>query len=262
MNEQPRRDSVQSIERALALLEYMADSGGEAGITELSASTGLPIPTIHRLLRTLVTVGYVRQEHSRRYALGPKLIRLGDSAQQLVGVWVRPYLLELTEVTGETANLAMIDRDVMVYVAQVPSRHTMRMFTEVGRKAPVHATGVGKAILSQLEDDQVRAILTRTGLPARTPRTITDMDQFIEEMGEIRQQGYALDDGEQELAVRCVAVPVVQQVPRFALSITGPDSRITGKVIAAAVPALQRVAGKFAEMLDDTGEHGDRAASS
>lgn len=258
MNEQPRRDFVQSVERASALLEYIADAGGEAGLTELAASTGLPVPTIHRLLRTLIAVGYIRQEHSRRYALGPKLIRLGDSAQQLIGAWVRPYLRELTEVTGETANLAMIDRDMMVYVAQVPSRHTMRMFTEVGRRSAVHATGVGKAILSQLDEELVRALLTRTGLPARTPRTITDMDVFVDELAEIRQQGYALDDGEQELAVRCVAVPVPQQVPRFALSITGPDSRITGKVIAAAVPALQRVAGKFAQLLDDTEEQGDR----
>jgi IclR family acetate operon transcriptional repressor len=254
MSEPGKRDSVQSIERVLAMLECMADAGGEAGLIEISAGTGLPVPTIHRLLRTLVSVGYVRQEESRRYALGPKLIRLGESAQQVIGVWARPLLVELAEVTGETANLAMLDSDVIVYVAQVPSAHAMRMFTEVGRRAPAHCTGVGKAMLSQLEESAVRSLLSRTGMPARTARTITDPDLFVDELAEIRQQGYALDDGEQELAVRCIAVPVVQDRPRFAVSISGPDSRITGKVISGAVPALHQVARRFSEVLGDTAE--------
>jgi IclR family transcriptional regulator, acetate operon repressor len=261
VSEPAKRDSVQSIERALATLECMADVGGEAGLIEISAATGLPVPTIHRLLRTLVAVGYVRQEQSRRYTLGPKLIRLGESAQQLVGVWARPLLAELAEVTGETANLAMLDGDVVVYVAQVPSAHAMRMFTEVGRRAPAHCTGVGKAILSQLDESTVRAILSRTGMPAQTPRTITDPDLFVDELAETRQQGYALDDGEQELAVRCIAVPVAQDRPRFAVSISGPDSRITGKVIFGAVPALHQAARRFSEVLGDTAEHARPAAA-
>lgn len=125
---------VQSLERAFDLLERMADAGGEVGLSELSASSGLPLPTIHRLMRTLVVCGYVRQQSNRRYALGPRLIRLGESASRLLGTWARPYLARLVEETGETANMALLDGDEIVYVAQVPSKHSMRMFTEVGRR--------------------------------------------------------------------------------------------------------------------------------
>lgn len=125
---------VQSLERAFDLLERMADAGGEVGLSELSASSGLPLPTIHRLMRTLVVCGYVRQQPNRRYALGPRLIRLGESASRLLGTWARPYLQRLVEETGETANMALLDGDEIVYVAQVPSKHSMRMFTEVGRR--------------------------------------------------------------------------------------------------------------------------------
>ena len=111
---------VQSLERAFDLLERMADAGGEVGLSELSASSGLPLPTIHRLMRTLVACGYVRQQPNRRYALGPRLIRLGESSSRLLGTWARPFLARLVEETGETANMALLDGDEIVYVAQVP----------------------------------------------------------------------------------------------------------------------------------------------
>ena len=159
---------VQSLERAFDLLERMADAGGEVGLSELSAASGLPLPTIHRLMRTLVTCGCVRQQPNRRYALGPRLIRLGESAARLLGTWARPYLAELVEATGETANMALLDGDEAVYVAQVPSRHSMRMFTEVGRRVLPHSTGVGKALLALLPQAEARALLARTGMPAAT----------------------------------------------------------------------------------------------
>ena len=167
---------VQSLERAFDLLERMADAGGEVGLSELSATSGLPLPTIHRLMRTLVACGYVRQQPNRRYALGPRLIRLGESASRLLGTWARPFLARLVEETGETANMALLDGDEIVYVAQVPSRHAVRMFTEVGRRVLPHSTGVGKALLADHPPEEVRALLGRTGMPAATEKTITDPD--------------------------------------------------------------------------------------
>ena len=165
----------------------MADAGGEVGLSELSASSGLPLPTIHRLMRTLVACGYVRQQPNRRYALGPRLIRLGESAARLLGTWARPYLARLVEETGETANMALLDGDEVVYVAQVPSRHSMRMFTEVGRRVLPHSTGVGKALLAQLPDDEVRALLARTGMPAATEKTITTPEGFLAALAQVRR---------------------------------------------------------------------------
>ena len=139
--------SVQSVERAFELLEIIASSGGTA-LGKLAARAELPQPTIHRLVRTLLMMGYVRQLPNRHYALGPKLIRLGESAVQLIGVWSHPHVAELVERTGQTATMAASDYDMAVCVAQVQSPHNMRMFTEVGRCVYTHCSGVAAATLS------------------------------------------------------------------------------------------------------------------
>ena len=161
--EPPRTGGVQSVERAFEVLEIMASAGGTITLSDLAERAELPQPTIHRLVRTLLVMGYVRQLPDRRYALGPKLIRLGESAAQQLGAWSRPHLTQLVERTGETANMAVLDSDMAVYVAQVPSPHTMRMFTEVGRRVYPHCTGVGKALLMQLPNDAVRSLLGPNG---------------------------------------------------------------------------------------------------
>ncbi|MDT5028677.1 MAG: IclR family transcriptional regulator, acetate operon repressor, partial [Micromonosporaceae bacterium] len=124
------RGGVQSVERTFELLETMADAGGVIGLSKLAQESGLALPTIHRLIRTLVDLGYVRQEPSRQYSLGPRLIRLGESSSHLLGTWSRPYLTRIVDALGESANLAMLDGDQVVYVAQVQSKQSMRMFTE------------------------------------------------------------------------------------------------------------------------------------
>ena len=233
---------VQSLERAFGLLEHMADAGGEIGLSELAAGSGLPLPTIHRLMRTLVTCGYVRQQPNRRYALGPRLIRLGESAARPLATWARPHLARLVEETGETANMALLNGDDAVYVAQVPSRHSMRMFTEVGRRVRPHATGVGKALLAGLPDHEVRALLARTGMPAATERTLTTPEAFLEALAEVRARGYAVDDNEQEIGVRCVAVRVPDSPTPAAISVSGPAGRVTDEAVEKMVPLLQEVA--------------------
>ncbi|MEV6740893.1 IclR family transcriptional regulator [Streptomyces sp. NPDC051104] len=244
---------VQSLERAFDLLERMADAGGEVGLSELSASSGLPLPTIHRLMRTLVACGYVRQQANRRYALGPRLIRLGESASRLLGTWARPHLARLVEETGETANMALLDGDEIVYVAQVPSKHSMRMFTEVGRRVLPHSTGVGKALLASTPDDEVRALLARTGMPAATEKTVTTPDAFLAALEEVRRLGYAVDDNEQEIGVRCLAVSVPDSPTAAAISISGPAGRVTEAATERIVPVLQQVAAELSRTLAASG---------
>ncbi|WP_344533841.1 IclR family transcriptional regulator [Streptomyces albiaxialis] len=244
---------VQSLERAFDLLERMADAGGEVGLSELSGASGLPLPTIHRLMRTLVSCGYVRQQPNRRYALGPRLIRLGESASRLLGTWARPYLARLVEETGETANMALLDGDEVVYVAQVPSRHSMRMFTEVGRRVLPHSTGVGKALLAHTPDEQVRALLARTGMPAATEKTITTPEGFLDALAQVRAQGYATDDNEQEVGVRCIAVSVPDSPTSAAISISGPAGRVTDTATDKFVPLLQEIAADLSTALANNG---------
>ncbi|MDQ1621482.1 MAG: IclR family transcriptional regulator, acetate operon repressor [Actinomycetota bacterium] len=253
-----RPGGVQSLDRAFDLLELMAATEGGVGLSQLAATSGLPVPTIHRIVRTLVSSGYVLQLPSRRYALGPRLIGLGARATTTLDAWARPHLAALAERTEETANMAMLDGDMVVYVAQVPPlRHTMRMFTEVGRRVFAHCTGVGKALLAQLPEDTARDLVLTAGMPAQTDRTITDLDVFAGELRRIRQQGYAVDDGEQERGVRCVAVPIPGS-PTIAVSVSGPAGRLTPESLPQLVPVLMSAADDLARRPDRHTASGSR----
>ncbi len=235
-------ERVQSVDRAFSLLEHLADGGGTLTLSDLAARSELPMPTIHRLMRSLVNQGYVRQEPSRRYALGPRMIRLGDVAGKMLGSWAEPRLGRLVHEFGETTNMAMLDGESAVYVAQVPSTKSMRMFTEVGHAVMLHCTGVGKAILSMLDDDDVVAIVKRAGMPARTEHTMTTPDALLASMAEIRTRGYAVDEEEQEQGVRCVAAPINGLPFKAAVSLSGPVSRVTADQTETMARALQATA--------------------
>lgn len=247
----PRSGGVQSVERAFAVLEIMASAGDAIGLSQLAEASGLPLPTIHRLTRTLVNLGYVRQFPSRQYGLGPKLIRLGESTARMIGAWSRPQLADLVRATGETANMAVLDGTMAVYVAQVPSEHSMRMFTEVGRRVYAHSTGVGKALLSQLSDDEVRRIVALAGMPAQTANTITGPAELIADLELIRRRGYAVDDGEQEIGVRCFAVGVPNAPTPTAISVSGPAARVTEDSADRIVPLLKRMSVELSGQYDE-----------
>ncbi|HEX5120666.1 MAG TPA: IclR family transcriptional regulator [Pseudonocardiaceae bacterium] len=248
--ERPERSGgVQSVERTFELLELLADAGGELALSQLAESSALPLPTIHRIMRTLVSGGYVRQQPSRRYALGPRLIRLGETAGRTFGSWARPYLAGITDAVGETSNMAVLDGDQVVYVAQVPSQHSMRMFTEVGRRVDAHCTAVGKAVLAGLPRPTVDQLLARSGMRRHTERTIVDRDVFHRALDSVRDAGYAEDDGEQEVGVRCLAVAVPGAPTGTAISISGPEARMTRLDLTEVVPLLRRVATDLAAEL-------------
>lgn len=238
-------DGVKSVARVFNLLELIADAGGDVALSELAAATDLPLPTIHRLLRTLVSLGYARQLANRRYALGPRLVRLGEVANRKFGQIAMPQLKDLVARLGETANLATMDGDRVIYVSQAPSPHAMRMFTEVGRRAYLHSTSVGKAILAQLGDDDVREIIARTGAPSLTDFTIRSVGALLSDLELTRTRGYALDDSEQEVGVRCFAVAVPGMPTPTAVSISGPTTRVDDAFIERAIPILTEVAAEI-----------------
>jgi IclR family transcriptional regulator, acetate operon repressor len=234
---------VQSLDRAFAILETIADAGGVIGLSELTKRADLPLATIHRLVRTLVDLGYVSQEPSRQYSLGPRLMRLADASSRRIGTWARPAMDAAVLKLGESVNLATLDGDEIVYVAQVqPSQNFMRMFTEVGRRAKPHTTAVGKAMLATRPEQEVLDLLKRTGMPRRTEHTITEPQEFLADLARVRERGYALDDGEQELGVRCVAVAVPDAPRPMAVSMSGPLTRMSDEHVAKAAPMLQQAA--------------------
>lgn len=241
---------VQSVERVFALLELVAASGGEISLSDLAEKSQLPLPTIHRLLRTLVTLGYIRQQPSRRYALGARLIPLGEWASRQLGSVVMPELRSLVDELGETANMARLEGEMVVYVAQQPSPHAMRMFTEVGRTVNLHDTGVGKAILATLDDQVIKNILTRTGMPTPTSKSHGSIESMMSDVTQIRHRGYAIDDEEQELGVRCYAVPIPRAPTPMAVSVSGPVSRVDLDFGERAVPLLRATAERIGKDLD------------
>ncbi|MDR8410434.1 IclR family transcriptional regulator [Nonomuraea sp. 3-1Str] len=237
---------MQSIDRALDVLETLAEHGGAAGLSEIAAKTGLPYGTIHRLLRTLLARGYVRQESDRRYALGAGLVRLGGVAEGMVGEWARPHLARMVELSGETANLAVLEGDFVVYVAQVPSPRRLRMFAEVGRRVLPHSTAVGKVLLAGRGAEEAVTLLERTGMPRRTPNTITEAAAMLAELERVRAAGYAMDLGEEELGVHCLAVPVSDgERVVAAMSVSGPAERIDAVDREELAEGLRTIARAF-----------------
>lgn len=257
-------NGVQSVERALDLMECLGRASGWLGISELSSATGQPVGTIHRLLKTLVAREYVvRDSRTRRYAIGPAF-------RMMVGVgmqgpdWAKigtPILRELAYLSGETANLAVIDRDRAVYVAQAQPARMVRMFTEIGNRVHLHSTGCGKVLLAHQPDSVIASIIAETGLPAYTETTFTDPGLFKQELETIRQQGYAIDNGEQEDGVRCIAMPVYDKQGKTvaAVSVSGPSSRIDTRRTPLTLPHLRRASAALSSALAAAQEEGDVA---
>jgi IclR family acetate operon transcriptional repressor len=239
---------VQSVHRALDVLEALAAAGGTASLGDLAAACGLPAPTLHRLAGTLADRGYLRQLPDRRYSLGSRLVPLGADAHAVLGERALPVLRGLAELTGESANLAVLTQGRAEYVAQAPGRHTMRTFTEVGNRVALHCTGVGKALLAAVAPAQASRLIGTAPLAAQTPGTITDPAALHAELTLIRARGYALDEGEMEVGVRCVAVGLPGSAP-MAVSVSGPAARMTDDLITAAVSALRTAAEQLRHQL-------------
>lgn len=223
-----RGKGVQSVDRALDVLEALVGHEGALGVTEIARRVGLPQGTVHRLLLTLAARGYARREADRKYAVGVATLRLGDAGYRELAALATQHLRALVELSGETANLALLEGDRMVYIAQSPSPHTLRIFAEVGRRVPIHSTSVGKAVLSVMEPDRVAALVRKLTLDARTPHTAATTEELLARVTQAREEGFALDDEEQELGVRCVGVPLPAVGGLFAAaSVSGPSDRFT-----------------------------------
>jgi DNA-binding IclR family transcriptional regulator len=228
-----RRDRVQSVDRALDVLEAVA-AGGELGVSEVAARTGLVASTAHRLLASLADRGYVRQTATHgRYRLGLAVLELAGGMQAQTAALTaaaRPHLERIQSVTRETTNLVILVGDRVVYVDQVAGRHSMRMFTELGSSALAHTTGSGKAMLAYRPAEAIELMYARAREPFErlTPRTHTTLASLRDEFARIRRRGYALDDEEHEEGVSCVAAAVFDSTATAfaAISISAPTSRI------------------------------------
>jgi IclR family acetate operon transcriptional repressor len=204
--------NVQSVERALSLLDALSTAPGGVSLTELAGRSNLNISTCHHLLATMQKRGYVAKVPGRRtYALGARVLQLGQAFLRQVDLPQRaqPVLAELNAATGETVHLAVLQGDAVVTVAKLEGRHAVRVDTDaVGSSEAAHATATGKAMLAWLPEEQIRRILAANGMRSYTPNTITDAETLIEELRHVRRNGYALDREEFQPGVVCVGSAV------------------------------------------------------
>ena len=229
---------TQALSRGLAVLEALAATEGGATLTSLAAQLKLPAPTAHRLLATLEAMGFVHAGPKGEWQMGVRAFRVGSGflAHRNLVVQAYPHLRELMDRAGETANLAVIESGEAVFVEQVQCRELMRMSAKLGSRAPLHASGVGKAMLAALPERAFAAAIGRRELTEYTPRTLTSIAALAGELVATRARGYAVDDEEHAPGLRCVAAAVLDEngQPWAAVSLAGPTTRMTH----ARLPAL------------------------
>jgi IclR family acetate operon transcriptional repressor len=222
---------AQALSRGLAVLEFLASTPGGATLTALAAALHLPAPTAHRLLATLEDADYVQAGEDGRYRVGVRAFRVGSAFlehRNLIAEAI-PRLERLMETSGETANLAVIEHGAAVFVAQAPCRELMRMNARLGARAPLHASGVGKAMLAAMPPRDADELVGRGALAIYTDHTLVTRASLAEALARTAERGYAIDDEEHALGLRCVAAAIVDERGRAwaALSIAGPTSRLT-----------------------------------
>lgn len=223
------RHNIQSVDRALFLLETIAEAGGEATLTELANRTSLNISTCHHLLATLIQRGFAAKVPGRRlYALGPRVIYLGHACLQVeLPRRAQPYLEAVNRATGETVHLAALQGDNVVTLAVREARHAVRVDTgRLGKVEAPHATSVGKAILAWLPEDEIRRIVAG-GMKRYTDKTVTEIPALIESLRVVRRNGYAIDREEFLPGVICVGAAIRDQAGTVigAISASTPTMR-------------------------------------
>jgi len=253
-NEERQSETVQSVVRALTLLDALGDSRDEVGVADLSKQVGFHVSTTHRLLATLIAQGYARQNpETGRYALGAKAFHLAESylGQLDLRRAVRPTLERLSHETGETANLVILEGGEALYLDKVESPQSLRIFSRIGRRAPLHCTAAGKVLLASHSRQKVDALLGQRPLEALTRSTITSRSQLRGELEKIYEQGFALDIEECEAGASCIAAPVrnAQGETVAALGISGPSVRMDAQRIQELVPRVVRLAQYAADQL-------------
>jgi len=236
--------------RGLNVVSAIAESKTPLRFADLQSSLEVPKATLHRLLSSLQLEGMVRlEESSQTYRVGYRLLELANTAwkQSDVRDLAQPFMLDLAEVSGESVQLAVLVDSNAVYLSQVESGQSIRYTVSVGDKSPVYCSGVGKAMLAMLPDEQQAALIKSLEFKRYTQQTITSPILLARQLSEIRKNGFAIDNEEHQHGVCCVASAIVDSVgmPVAAISVTAPTFRVTdsnfqdwGKRVAKASVAI------------------------
>jgi IclR family acetate operon transcriptional repressor len=245
-----REGGVQSVDRALSIIETLAEDDEGYRLSDLAIRTGLSTSTVHRLLATLESRRFVQFDRTqskwhvgaRCFTVGATFARRRNFTAQAV-----PYLRKLRDLTRETANLAVVDDEFIVVLTRMESREIMRSLTKVGGRVAMVASGVGKAVLATYSDEDVGAIIRHHGMPRLTEKSIVRPSDLFRELERVRRQGYAVDDEEACMGLRCIAAVVYSDCsePLAAISVSGMTSRLTDDRLAALGQTVREVAAEL-----------------
>lgn len=245
---------VQSIDRALDILEVLANEEGPLRLTELSRRLSLHKSTTHRLLSSLIQRKYVDQDpETGKYRLGLKVFEIGSLVfnKMELRVEARPFLEELMQKTLETVHLVILDEGQAIYIDKVESPQKIRMYSEIGKRTPLHCTSVGKALLAYLPEPELNRILRDLDYRRFTPNTITSAEELKEHLARVRSQGFAIDDAEHEEGIRCVAAPIFNYTGKViaTISVSGPTIRVTRERLNELIPIVMEVSQRISRRL-------------
>ncbi len=248
--EDRQRAGVQSLGRAFAILEEIARHREGIGLAELSKLVGLHNSTTFHLAKTMVSLGYIRQERdSKRYRVGRPLFALAASALDEIEMvnLATPILEDLSRETGESGHFAVRMGDAVIVIARTSGAGAFQLTDRVGVVRPAHCTALGKIILASLRPDQLKRFLERVELKPSTRKSITDPSALMREIAEVRRSAVAIDDGEFNPEVRCVAVPVYTFTGDVvgALGISGPIWRMTDQAMQSRIKVVKAAANRL-----------------
>ena len=228
------RYRIHVIDRAAQILDCFGFDHQELSVSEIGAKTGLHRSTAHRILMALEYNDLIKQNPSTgKYHLGIKLFKLGHQAVSQLNLReiCRPFLSRLMNDTKETIHLAVLDDDQVLYLDKVEGPHALRMPSRVGRYIPTYCTSLGKAMLSCLDDQEVKSILRKQTLKPHTENTVKNINQLLADLGSVRKRGYAVDNEEIEIGLRCVGAPLRDYTGGMvgAISVAAPSARLSEK---------------------------------
>ncbi len=226
--------TIASVIKAIEVIEYIAYSEKEVGVTEISNGLNYGVSATYHLLNTLKKCNIISQNNrTKKFKLGLKLWQIGILSynQNHLSLTLKPYLKKLKDLTGETANLTIMDNNKIVYIAQEESDKLVKMFTTIGATAPLHCTAAGKALLAYKSEKTQKIILDKIELTRYTDNTIINKKDFIAEIAQVKKQGYSFDNEERELGVSCIGAPVfdINNDAIACITISGPTSRFNVK---------------------------------
>ncbi len=248
-----------SVSRLFQIIEFMAHSNDWVSLRTMARELHISAASAYRAVDSLKAIGYVRQDpHDSRYQLSLKIAWV--SAQVLENVQLRqiarPFLQHLTSVTNETTHLAVLEGTEFVYIDKVDNTQAMRMRSRVGQRGQLHSTAAGKSMLAFLPESEVTPILKRLRFQQVTQNTITDPKKFQEHLARVRQIGYAVDDEENEVGIRCIGSPIYDHAGRLsgALSISGWTITMTRERVPQLAPELLLTCQHISNALGFIGE--------